>query len=90
MSSFELTLSYQGQSVHLLNVTTDTTLKTLKDKTCVAFLLHDTNIQLLYKGKVLAQTPFPEVPALYGDEWLIVIGSIQLIKLNSLPLSGDG
>ena len=66
MSSFELTLSYQGQSVHLLNITTDTTLKTLKDKACVAFLLHDTNIQLMYKGKVLARTPFPEVPALYG------------------------
>lgn len=85
MSSFELTLTYQGQSSHLSNITTETTLETLKDQARVVFSLDDTNIRLLYKGKILTQTHvFTEVPPKNKRKILVMASSQQSVNdLNS-------
>jgi hypothetical protein len=85
MSSFEVTLTYQGQSAVLSNISTETTLEAVEDQARVKFSLDDTTIRLLYRGKVLtANKLFEEVPPKNKRKILVMASSQQSVKeLNS-------
>jgi hypothetical protein len=85
MSSFEVTLTYQGQSAVLSNITMETTLEELEDQARVALSLDDTTIRLLYRGKVLTENRiFAEVPPKNKRKILVMASSQQSVKeLNS-------
>jgi hypothetical protein len=85
MSSFEVTLTYQGQSVVLSNITSDTTLEALEDQARVQFSLDHATIRLLYRGKVLtANQLFDEMPPKNKRKILVMASSQQSVKeLNS-------